>query len=98
MPFMWCGILHQIYKGGVMQIKTVKQLKKLAQEDGGMECKIQLNHGLISRKHISHDGELFYVHNYIDESKQTLTEKEIMDTEHTYIGLAMTKGSLIKEA
>lgn len=80
-----------------MQIKTMEQLKKLANEDGGMECKIRLKAGLVSRKHISYDGDLFYVHNYIDETRQTLTEKELMNRDHTNVGLAMEKGALIKD-
>ncbi len=80
-----------------MQIKTLAQLKKLAKADGGMECIIRLKAGLISRKHISHDGELFYVHNYIDESRQELTGKELMDVKRTNIGKAMKAGALIAE-
>ena len=75
----------------------MEQLKRLASEDGGMECKIRLKAGLVSRKHISFDGELFYVHNYIDESRQELTEKELMNRDHTSVGLAMEKGALVKE-
>ncbi len=80
-----------------MQIKTIEQLKELAKEDGGMECKIRLKGWLMSRKHISYDGKLFYVHNYIDESRQELTEKELMNRDHTNVGHAMTRGALVKE-
>ncbi len=80
-----------------MQIKTMEQLKRLVKKDGGMECKIRLKAGLVSRKHISYDGDLFYVHNYIDESRQTLTEKELMDVKHTNIGKAMKAGALLKD-
>lgn len=55
---------------------------------------IALNFGLVSRKHISFDGEIFYVHNYIDESKQELTESGFMDKSLTHIGHAMEVGAL----
>lgn len=80
-----------------MQINTLTQLKRLARADGGMECRVHLNAGLVSRKHVSYDGELFYVHNYIDESRQELTEEELMSSKHTNIGKAMMIGALMQD-
>ena len=80
-----------------MQIKTIEQLKELAEGEEGVECVIRLRHGLISRKKIDYIEGQFCVFNYIDESEQFLTEEELMDSGHTNIGLAMEKGALIKE-
>ena len=78
------------------RITTLEQLKELAQK-GGVECFICLNGGLRSSKYISFDkvDNKFYVFNYIDDSEQILTEAQILDSEYTNIGEAMSKGALI---
>ena len=79
------------------RIRTVEQLKELAKK--GMECFVLLNGGLRSSKYIRYDPDdnSFYVFNYIDDSEQTLTESQILSSEHTNIGEAMNKGALIMD-
>jgi len=79
------------------RIKTVEQLKELAKK--GMECFVLLNGGLRSSKYIRYDPDdnSFYVFNYIDDSEQTLTESQILNSEYTNIGEAMNKGALIMD-
>ena len=79
------------------RIRTIEQLKKLAEK--GMECFILLNGGLRSSKFIRHDRETnsFYIFNYIDDTEQTLTEAQILDSDYCNIREAMEKGALIMD-
>jgi len=79
------------------QIKTIRQLKKLAQN--GLDCFILFHGCLKSSKHIRYqpDNNTFYVLNLIDDSEQELTESQILDSKYSNIGEAMKKGILIKE-
>lgn len=79
------------------RIKSIEQLKKLAEK--GLECFILLNGGLRSSKFIeySQKDNTFYVFNYIDDSDQTLTESQILDSNYTNIGEAIQKGALIMD-
>ena len=79
------------------RIRTIEQLKQLAEK--GFECFILLNGGLRSSKFIRYDREdnSFYVFNYIDDTEQTLTEAQILDSDYCNIREAMEKGSLIKD-
>ena len=79
------------------RIRTIAQLKKLAEE--GMECFILLNGGLRSSKFISYnpDDNSFYIFNYIDDSEQELTESQILDKSFSNIAEAMEKGALIRD-
>lgn len=79
-----------------LPIKSLAQLKKLANKDGGEDFFILLNYGCRSSKHISYDGETFYVLNEIDDSECTLTEKDIMDKKVTLIGEAISKGAFFR--
>lgn len=76
------------------QIKTIEELKELASRYKGLNCFIRLNFGARSSKHISYDGDTFYVFNEIDESEDELTEDQLMDENYTLIGEAMRKGAL----
>jgi hypothetical protein len=77
-----------------MIINTIDELKDLAIQ--GVECYIALNFGLKSIKHITYieDAEVFEVINYIDESEQILTEKDLFDEEYTNIGKALNLKAL----
>jgi len=75
------------------KVKDVEHLKTLASKDGGEEFIMMLKHRLISRKHISWDGDNFWVLNYIDNSDEILTEKQIQDDKLTNIGKAIRKGA-----
>lgn len=76
-------------------IMTMEKLKELASHEDGLECSIILKGGMISRKKINFDGEIFYIFNYIDESEQELTEIELMDKSKTNIGEALKNSSLV---
>ncbi len=82
-----------------IRIKTIEQLKELAQREGGLDCFILLNGGLRSSKYIEYhpDDNSFYVLNFIDSSEHELTESQILDSTYTNIGEAMKKGDLIME-
>lgn len=81
-------------RGGNMIIKSVAQLKKLAQKEGGLDCYIALNYGLRSSKNISYDiGGCFYVFNEIDGTSQELSESMLFTDSN--IGEAIKKGALI---
>lgn len=79
------------------RILSLEQLKTESKE--GLDCYILLNGYLKSSKHIWYDEEAkqFEVINYIDDSEQCLTDKEIMDQKLTNIGEAIKKGALIKD-
>jgi len=76
------------------RINNLEQLKELSKD--GLDCFIQLNAGIRSSKHIWFDEEAkhFEIINEIDESEQCLNEKEIMNVEHTNIGIALELGAL----
>jgi len=76
-------------------IKTIEELKKLASD--GLDCFIVLNYGLRSSKFINWTGEKFKILNLIDGSRQTLSEKQLMDKSWTNIGEALKKKALIYE-
>ena len=79
------------------RIRTIEQLKKLAEK--GMECFILLNGGLRSSKFIRYDRKTnsFYIFNYIDDTEQTLTDAQILDSDYCNIREAMEKGALIMD-
>ena len=76
------------------RIHMIEQLKKLAEK--GVECFILLNGGLRSSKYIEYDCETnsFYIFNYIDDTEQTFTEAQILDSSCCSIREAMEKGAL----
>jgi len=39
---------------------------------------------------------MFFIHNFIDETEQELTEYQLIDRKWTNLGYAMTKGALYK--
>ena len=82
-----------------IRIKTIEQLKELAQREGGLDCFILLNGGLRSSKYIEYhpDDNSFYVLNFIDSSEHELTESQILDSAYSNIGEAMKKGALIMD-
>ena len=80
------------------RIRTIQQLKELTTK-GGLECFILLNGGLRSSKYIRYRPEdnSFYVFNYIDDSEDVLTERQIFDSACSNIGEAIEKGALIMD-
>ena len=79
-------------------VKTLDQLKDLCKQ-GIKDYAIIVapRIGLYSRKTITFNKKTnkFNIHNHIDDSKQSLTEKQIMDDKITHIGTAMPKRSLV---
>ena len=81
------------------QIKTIEELKKEAQGEQDTEFFILLRGYMRSSKRIIWDEEKkrFFIRNYIDDTKQVLTEAQLMDQDYTNIGYAMTTGALFKD-
>lgn len=78
------------------QVRTVEELKKLSNVDGGVDFFILLAGGCVrSSKHIDWDdeGKKFCVLNEIDGTEEFLTEEEIVDDKITMIGKAMRTGN-----
>ncbi len=77
-------------------INTIKELKEEAVK--GADFYILLKHGLVSRKTIRYDKKkkIFTVYNHIDDTKQKLTEKELLLLRYTNIGRAIRKGAFVK--
>lgn len=78
-------------------IKDIKELKKLAAKEDGIDCFILLNGNCKSSKHIKYDKEdkKFEVINFIDDTEQLLTEEELHTASN--IGEALKKNALILE-
>ena len=81
------------------QITSMEQLKKEAQSEDDAEFFILLRGYLRSSKRIvwEEDDKKFFVINFIDDTEQVLTEAQLMDSEYTNIGYAMTRGALFKD-
>lgn len=81
------------------QIMSMEQLKKESEGNDDAEFFILLNYNLRSSKRIIWDEEKkrFFIFNYIDDTRQKLTETQLMSKGHTNIGYAMTKGALFKD-
>ena len=81
------------------QIKTIEELKKEAQGEQDTEFFILLRGYMRSSKRIIWDEgkKRFFIRNYIDDTKQKLTEAQLMDQDYTNIGYAMTTGALFKD-
>lgn len=78
------------------RIETIEELKELAQEDKEPEFYILLNGGLISRKRIVFNDDRFYIMNWIDETEQELSEKDLF-SDLTNIGKALKNKCLFWE-
>ena len=76
-----------------LPVTSIEELKKYASADGGMDFYIALVGQGRSSKHISYDGEKFFVLNYIDESEQELSADEIMSDDFGNIGKAIRQNA-----
>lgn len=74
------------------KINSVRELKNQI-KDGGKEFFILLNYGIISRKFIEKKGDKFVVFNYIDDTANIFSEKDLTNKEKTNIGEAIKKGA-----
>jgi hypothetical protein len=81
----------------MIKIASLKQLKQESKD--GAEFFILLRFNLRSTKWIEWDAKnrVFDVINLIDDSEQTLTEKQLMDRGWTNIGHAINSGWLYKD-
>ena len=77
----------------MIQIKTIKQLKEACMDES-QDFFIQFNGGVRSSKTIEFhsDEEIFEIFNFIDDTEQELTEKELFTESN--IGKAITKGAM----
>ena len=74
------------------KVQNLTHLTSLLKE-GKNEFFIGLQFGIISRKIIYLKRNTFHIENCIDDTKQRLTEVQLMDRNYTNIGDALTKGS-----
>ena len=81
------------------RITSLEELKKEAQGEQDTEFFILLRGYMRSSKRIIWDEgkKRFFIRNYIDDTKQKLTEAQLMDQDYTNIGYAMTTGALFKD-
>jgi hypothetical protein len=81
----------------MIKIASLKQLKQESKD--GAEFFMLLRFNLRSTKWIEWDAKnrVFDVINLIDDSEQTLTEKQLMDRGWTNIGHAINSGWLYKD-
>ena len=80
-----------------MIIDSIEKLKELSK--CGLECHIRLKGGFKSSKHIYYNEtkKKFEITNYIDDTEQSLTEKQLMDSNYKNIGIALQFNELIKD-
>jgi hypothetical protein len=78
------------------RVKSLTHLKKLS--TGGAEFCILLRLGLVSYKQIRWDEKrkLFKIVNRIDGTRESLTEKQLMNRSYTNIGYALKRGALFQ--
>lgn len=84
-------------KRKITRVKSLDELKQIC--NGRMKnFFIQLSFGIRSTKAISYDRstDKFYIVNFIDDSEQELSSKEIMDENNSYIGKAIEFDALYK--
>lgn len=74
------------------QVKSLGTLDNILEDEQEHDFAIILNGGLYSRKGIRFGEGHYYVYNYIDDTKQRLSAKQIMDESWTNIGLSMKLG------
>lgn len=81
-----------------VKVKSIEHLKEiLDMSEEGEEFVIALCGGLNSSKRMSWDGKKFWILNYIDDTEQELTPKQLMGSKHSNIAEAITKGAFWHE-
>lgn len=73
------------------KVKDLKELRKLCRKEDGEDFFISFGIAR-SSKHISYDGNFWYIYNEIDDSEQTLTTRELK--RETNLIEALDKGAL----
>ncbi len=81
-----------------MIILSTQHLKELV-KNNSIECYILINGGLKSSKLIDYDDQKnrFIIYNYIDDTTQRLTEKQLYNESLSNIGKAIKYGALIMD-
>ena len=81
-----------------VKVKSLKHLKNILAKGRG-DFFIVLNYGCRSSKTLwyEHKEDVFSVINWIDDSEQQLSSKQMMDGKHTNIGEAIKKAALYYE-
>ena len=79
-------------------ITSITKLRELTNKEAKTFWLV-LNHGLYSKKKIKYNTKTktFSILNFIDDSRQKLTEKQMNNQKFTNIGLAIKKHALILE-
>ena len=77
------------------KVTSLDQLKEMI-ANGVHDYFIALNGGFRSSKYIDYSTKSckFFIMNEIDNTDQTLNEKQLMDRDYTNVGYAMTVGAL----
>jgi len=77
-------------------INSIKELKKISMQEHGLEVFILLKNGLKSSKFIKwfEKEQKFKIINYVDDTTQILTDKEIKNKYLTNIGNAIKRRML----
>ena len=76
----------------IHRVKDIQEIKDLSQIS--QDFFISLNGGMRSTKNIYWNGKKFEVFNFIDNSEEKLTEKQIMNDKITNIGKSLKVGGL----
>ena len=76
-----------------VRVRSVDELKKLTDNGEGCNVFIALCHGLRSSKHISRDGDTWYVYNEVDDTEDVCTDADISGGR---IGECIAKGTLYR--
>ncbi len=63
----------------IIKINSIEQLKDLLleSEDGYLDAFVLLQNNCRSSKHISYDGETFFILHLIDDSEEEILEKDV---------------------
>jgi len=78
------------------KIKSIDELKQIADNEDGAECYIVLAGGLAkSSKLIKYHepNDKFYIINYVDSTTQELKPKQLLNKKYTNIGEAIIKNA-----
>ena len=80
------------------QVKSLDELKTILGDHRRRDFRVILNYGVFSRKTIRwcKNGS-WQIVNHIDNTRQTISEAELMDSSVTNVGIAIGKGALVSE-
>lgn len=82
-----------------IKVRNLEHLRKLASGEEAIDVVVWLG-GVMRRKRISYEAGAFkpwWILNYIDDSQQELTEKQLFSLQRTCVGEYLMKGALYQE-